>query len=133
MGNIQWNSSIEVGNFEIDAEHKLFVSIIQKIENEILKKGNKDYIISLVNELLKYTEFHFLSEENIMIREGYPQHLEHKKIHERLLIDLRDKIFTLKYEYIDFNELLQFLFHWFQGHTSIEDLKFAQFLNDKQN
>jgi len=130
MPLIEWNKTIEVGNFEIDAEHQLFVRIIQKIENEIINKNNKDYIVSLVNELMKYAEFHFLSEENIMQKVNYPRMFDHKKIHERLLIDLRDKIFTLKYEYIDFSELLEFLVHWFVGHTSVEDLKFAKFIEE---
>ena len=131
MSLIEWNKSIEVGNPEIDAEHKIFVSIIQRIEAEISTNGNKEYIINLVKELLKYVEFHFCSEENMMIREEYPDYLWHKKIHSRLIVELKDRIYILKYEYIDFQVLLKFLITWFKQHTSKEDLNFAKFLNSR--
>jgi hemerythrin len=128
MMPIHWDSSLEVGCFEIDAEHKLFISIIEKIQNEINSGTDKDYIVNLVSELLKYAEFHFCSEENIMIKTKYPDYIHHKKIHQKLIDELREKIFSLQYEYLDFDLLLTFLFAWFKGHTSIEDMRLAAFL-----
>lgn len=127
MSLIVWESKYEIGIPEIDAEHRVFVSIIQRIE-AALEEGNKDYIIGLIEELLKYAAFHFSSEENIMIREEYPDYHWHKKIHERLLIELRDKIQIIKFEYIDFSLLLKFLVNWFKSHTITEDKKIAEYI-----
>jgi hemerythrin len=82
---------------------------------------------------LKYADFHFTSEENIMIREEYPDYQWHKRIHERLKIELRDKIHIMKYEFIDFELLLQFLIAWFKGHTTEEDKRLGTFILQKYN
>jgi len=131
MSTIKWSKKFEVGNFEIDAEHKIFVKIIQKIQNAKKNNRDKQFIESLVLELLKYAQFHFCSEENIMIENQYPDLLQHKKEHEQLLAELRNRIFSLKYEYIDFDNLESFLIRWFKNHTTTEDLKLASHLNEK--
>ena len=130
MLTIEWNAAYEVGNFEIDSEHKIFVRIIQKLQNAN-SSGDKQLVELLFVELLKYAEFHFCSEENIMIMNSYPNLLNHKKEHEKLLAELRNRIFSLKYEYTDFDKLEKFLYDWFVNHTSSEDLKLASFLNNK--
>ena len=130
MSLITWDSRYEIGLPEIDAEHKVFVSIIQRIE-EAVKVEDKEHVIKLIEELLKYADFHFCSEENIMIREEYPDYHWHKKLHQHLLVELRDRIQIIKYEYIDFDVLLKFLVAWFKGHTQIEDKKFAEYVNKK--
>lgn len=132
METVEWNKKLEVNNFEIDSEHKLFVSIINKIIVSRKANKEKEYLESLLKELLKYAEFHFLSEENIMYEFGYPDLLEHKKSHDRVLSDLRNRIFSLKYEFIDFTNLEEFLIEWFLNHTSTEDLKLAEFINEQK-
>ncbi|HRS19073.1 MAG TPA: hemerythrin domain-containing protein, partial [Bacteroidales bacterium] len=82
MSLIVWNPTFETGIPEIDYEHKVFVSIIQRLESALQAK-NKTQVINTIEELLKYADFHFTSEENIMIREEYPDYQWHKRIHER--------------------------------------------------
>jgi len=130
MLTIEWKKEYEVGNFEIDSEHRIFVKIIQKLQNAH-SNNDKQLVELLFVELLKYAEFHFCSEENIMIVNHYPDLLDHKKEHESLLAELRNRIFSLKYEYTDFDRLEKFLFDWFVNHTSSEDLKLSSFLKGK--
>ncbi|HON53749.1 MAG TPA: bacteriohemerythrin [Bacteroidales bacterium] len=130
MSLIVWNPTFETGIPEIDYEHKVFVSIIQRLESALQAK-NKTQVINTIEELLKYADFHFTSEENIMIREEYPDYQWHKRIHERLKIELRDKIHIMKYEFIDFELLLQFLIAWFKGHTTEEDKRLGTFILQK--
>jgi hemerythrin len=130
MSLIVWNPTFETGIPEIDYEHKVFVSIIQRLENALQAK-TKTQVINTIEELLKYADFHFTSEENIMIREEYPDYHWHKRIHERLIIELRDKIHIMKYEFIDFELLLQFLIAWFKGHTTEEDKRLGTFILQK--
>lgn len=131
MSTIEWSEKFEVGNFEIDAEHKIFVKIIQKIIQAQQNNAKKHFTESLLMELLKYAEFHFCSEENIMIENDYPALLKHKKEHERVLAELRNRIFSLKHEFIDFENLETFLTEWFKHHTTTEDRKLAVHITNK--
>lgn len=126
--NIVWQKKYEIGNFEIDSEHEIFVRIINKISDAYSKGLDKEYIESLISELLKYAEFHFCSEENLMKIIEYPSLINHQEEHKKILTQLNDKICAIDYEFINYNELMQFCFTWFVDHTRTEDKKLAKFL-----
>ena len=128
MPIIEWSNKLETGNFEIDSQHQLFVGIIQKIHDKVEGGADKSYIEALLKELLKYAEFHFCSEENVMIEFNYPKLLEHKEEHEVVLAELRNRVFSLKYDFIDFKKLQTFLIEWFVNHTTVVDVELAEYL-----
>lgn len=131
MNDIEWKSSYEVGNAEIDSEHKVFVILIQKINTALKDKSSDKKIERLIRELSLYTEFHFCSEENVMIDTAYPDAVEHKAKHEELLGQLKNLIFMFDLENRDLNKLIEFLLQWFVGHTINEDKKLAAYLKNK--
>ncbi|MDM8556058.1 bacteriohemerythrin [Desulfococcaceae bacterium HSG7] len=126
MKKIEWQKNYEVGNLEIDSEHKVFVRTIQKIQDAVESGTNEKYLARLVTELLKYAEFHFYSEENVMLAIDYSSILDHKYEHEKLLMELRNLIFTFQLAKQGMNELLEFIILWFGNHTTKEDKKLAQ-------
>ncbi len=130
MATIEWQRKFEVGHYKIDSEHKIFVSIVNKIFSSH-KKGNKQLVELTFIELLKYAEFHFCSEEVVMFENKYPDLLHHKKDHENLLAELRNRLFSLKLNNIDIDKLEIFILDWFKNHTSINDQKLVSFLNKK--
>lgn len=132
MTSIEWNSKYELGSDQIDTQHQILFNIIKKLNQAKNDELDKQYIESLYSELLKFSEFHFCSEENIMIENSYPGYISHRKEHEKVLSDLRNRLFSLKYEYIDFANLETFLIDWFSHHTSTEDAQLVAFLKDKE-
>ncbi len=132
MVTLEWSSKYETGNPEIDAQHQIFVRIINKLIKTKNNNGDKRFIESLCSELLKYAEFHFCSEENIMLEHNYPQYIEHRKEHERVLSELRNRLFSLQYEYIDFANIETFIIEWFNKHTLSEDVKLAKYIDQKK-
>ena len=129
MDNIEWKVEYEVGNFEIDAEHKIFVKIISKIQRALLEEKDMAYIDRLFLELFRYAEFHFCSEENIMIDAGYPKLELHKQEHKKLLFRLRDRLPSAGGKKRDVSGILKFLLEWFVCHTTTTDLEVAHYLN----
>ncbi len=133
MEQIEWNEKYEVGNLEIDAEHRVFVKILQKIIMATESKRDSKAIERLIDELLKYTEFHFCSEENIMFDITYPEIMTHKFEHEKLLMDLRYQIFAFEQKERDLHELVDFLKNWFINHTLNTDKKMALYLRQYES
>jgi len=132
MNTIEWKNEFETGNSEIDTQHRIFVRIVDKLVTTKNNNGDEHLLESLLAELLKFAEFHFCSEENLMREHGYPDFIHHRKEHERALAELRNRIFSLKYEYIDFVNLESYLINWFSQHTITEDLKLAAYLKKKK-
>jgi hypothetical protein len=51
--NVEWKSEYEVGNFEIDFEHQIFVRIIQKIQQTI-EEGSESIRLKQPYEQRRY-------------------------------------------------------------------------------
>ena len=130
MFKIEWDKKYEVGNLEIDSEHKVFVRIIQKIIRATEMKKDHNYLERLIYEMLKYADFHFFSEETVMMEMNYPDITSHQKEHEKLLLKLRDMVSIVELE--DYSrpmvDLIQFLTDWFVTHTITVDKKLADYL-----
>ena len=129
---IAWKKNYEVGNSEIDNQHKTFLKIIEKLQNAYENKLNDQLLLGYVIELYKYAAYHFVSEENYMIEQQYPDYEEHKKLHDDLLKELVDNITTFKIEYIDVEKLIEFSLNWFIAHTTTIDKKIIEYINSKE-
>lgn len=125
MKNIVWKSSYEIGVPEVDAQHKMFFELIHAVHKESEASDNPERLKRLLAELPKYTDYHFCSEENKMIDEEYPQIESHRKAHELLLAELRNRVFAIKCDLKDYHSLETFLVDWVFEHILSADVKFG--------
>lgn len=128
MEDLNWNKNYSVGVFEIDVEHKVFLIIIKKINKAFEKQLNLDFQKKLLEELYKYADFHFQSEENIMLMCAYPGYESHRKQHEELMQSLSEIINFMDIKMIDKKQLIDFLIQWFKEHTTSTDLELGTYL-----
>jgi len=134
MDAFAWKSDYELGVKAIDDQHQYFVGLINKFVTEFSEASDVDYQNSLVEELNAYAKFHFLSEENMMMRAGYPDYVLHKAHHRALLDQLGTKEVRLALERSEQRkaEVVNYLIDWFLIHTNKEDRKVAEFLLQQQ-
>ncbi len=123
MSKIEWKSSYETGNAAVDLQHRYFVGLINRLYDELSVPGDKGHRERLLWEVVKYAELHFLSEENILLKEGLPGLEEHKRSHENLRMELGQKIQLSFAAGSDPLPILAFLGEWFINHTVNEDIK----------
>lgn len=123
MDMIQWDDRFLVGISEIDRQHRDFIKLINRLliingtgASEVLAKR-------MLMELVKYAEYHFISEENIMLILQYEgmdaQHLEH----QRIIGVLNGKVSGYLRQTETLEGLLGYLVEWFITHTTTEDRK----------
>ena len=130
---LEWQSKFETGNDRIDFEHKIFLDIIIHIEREIREGKKPERISRMLYELQKYTEFHFVSEENIMIENGYPDFKGHTQHHADLNEAFNNKKMLFEMGEGKAEDILAFLVEWFVNHTMHEDTKIAQYIDSLQS
>ncbi|MET0004019.1 MAG: bacteriohemerythrin [Candidatus Thiodiazotropha sp.] len=128
MIRIDWDNKFEVGHERIDFEHRVFLNLIRTISEEMETHGNRERILRLLAELAKYAEFHFLSEENEMLRVGYPEYNEHHHEHERLLAKFTDMTAQFRYGTIPSDSIIEFIFSWFAIHTTQVDKRLGKYI-----
>jgi hemerythrin len=90
MAMYTWDKSLEVGNQQIDDQHKQLIAALNdflKARDE--KRPNSDLKKSL-DFLNDYTIKHFFEEEQLQKKYEYPDYENHKKLHDGLKKVVRD-------------------------------------------
>lgn len=129
-GRIVWGSAYEIGIEEIDLQHHYFVALINRLRDE-LGSDDPEYRARLIQELDAYAKFHFISEENLMYRVGYPGLEAHALQHFALIDALSVKQVQFGQGETSVDEIIDFLGDWFVGHTRGEDRRIAEFIAGK--
>lgn len=127
---MEWMDVYSLGDSKVDVEHKKLFELAVMIEQ---CKDNKEQLERAVEELVKYTKFHFSSEENYMRELEYDKLEEHIYIHKEIVKSLNqiinnmpnnphEKIYELIYDFVT-NGLVQ--------HIIVEDKKLQHFKRSK--
>lgn len=131
--DLQWKHEYELGVEDIDLQHHYFLNLINKIAVETSKLNDKQYLDSLINELVAYARFHFISEETMMLHSRYPGYEEHHRLHLELIDGLGIEMHNmLSHEtQIERDESIIFLKNWFLNHTNGVDRQFTDYLHNR--
>jgi len=122
---LAWKASFETGIEDVDLQHHYFVNLVNRVSTDLCTTTDPEYRERLVNELINYAHFHFVSEENIAYSMGFLTELDnHRQRHTQLLIDLREKATGMLEGASSPKDFLEFLYGWFAGHTLNEDRTF---------
>lgn len=98
-----------------------------------MKAGKgKEVLGNILNELVKYTSFHFGHEEKLFDTHKYPGSIIHKKQHKELV----EQVLAYKDSYDKGNtimtmDIMNFLKDWLVQHIAGSDKKYTVFLNSK--
>jgi len=130
MQRAVWGEKYESGHLQIDAEHRIFIELIGRIEADIECGAPLERVVRRVTELLKYAEFHFYSEEGLMIDVAFPDTRAHRARHTALADELRATIPILASELRKGRDLVGYLLDWFAAHVAAEDVRVARFILD---
>lgn len=118
---IHWDKQLETGHPLVDTEHRLLVMLFRKLDIAIKTHQPEAILVRIVHEVEKFAEFHFLSEENLMIETGYPGFEGHRAQHNELMTLLREKVGKLASHREFPDELLDFLAIWLKDHIANHD------------
>lgn len=122
---IHWEKQLELGNAMIDTQHRMLVLLCRKLDIAIKTRQSEQTIRWVMLELKKFTEFHFISEENLMHEIGYTGVDDHALIHSELLMQLDLMLSRISHHKEFPEDLLYFLNKWLVQHVVTEDLKIA--------
>lgn len=131
MIDLTWKAGYETGHPRIDFEHRVFVDLIGSVEHAATHGASEDKLRRTAIEIYKYADFHFFSEESIMVEVGFPDLDRHRALHQSLLAELRDFVESVCVDSVRAEAMVEFLAHWFVSHTVHEDLKLARFAATK--
>lgn len=130
MTLMAWGPKLYVGVQQIDDQHKKLVDLVNKLNDAMVGGHGRDVIGPTLTELVKYTQYHFATEEGLMKLHGYQDTAQHKAEHAKLLHDVGD--FKARFDAGNSMlsvQLLRFLKDWLSGHILGSDMRLAKHLN----
>lgn len=132
MAFINWTDSLSVGVALFDNDHKKLVALANSLHDSISVGSQQSVLAPVLNELVKYTVFHFGREEGMMIQYAYPDYEKHKKEHDALVEKVQDY-----YEQVMAGKssislsLIGFLKEWLVNHIMKSDMEYRAFFEKK--
>lgn len=125
---IAWKKELEIGNEMIDTQHRMLVLLLKKHDLAITSRMGEKVIMGVLLEVKKFTEFHFLSEENLMAELRYPGLPDHERIHSELLGQMNVFIAKINRKQETPEDILPQIVTWVANHVVSEDLKIAEYV-----
>jgi len=119
-----WNDSLLLGIPVVDKQHKILIALFDEIISISQEKNESEKILPLLNELQRYTIYHFNTEEEFM-RKGNLQDMDqHVKQHDLFKKKIADFMIAHNYKNIVLlNQITVFLRKWLVVHISDTDAK----------
>lgn len=84
---IKFQNDYKVGIAVIDAQHESFFDILNKLESALMKK-DLNSLNNNLNDLIKYTKYHFITEEVFLSELDTEIHEKHKALHYIIETDI---------------------------------------------
>ncbi|MCP5046348.1 MAG: hemerythrin family protein [bacterium] len=132
MALFEWSDQFSVKVKAMDDQHKVLVGMINDLYRALLSTKTPDVKAKIVESLLKYTIFHFDSEEKMLVEHNYPllkiqqsEHLAFVKKVEEYNQKLKDGTLELNME------IVKFLTNWLKEHIMGNDQEYGPFMNER--
>jgi len=130
MALISWSPALSTGVTEIDEQHRKLIDLVNQLNDAMHAGHGRDALAPVLNELVRYTVYHFGTEEKLMAKHHYSDVEQHKKEHAKLIKDVSD--FKTKFESgnaMISTPLMVFLRDWLSTHIMQTDKKLGKSLN----
>ena len=125
---LPWNSNLETGIAEIDAQHKALVNLLNKLASTLID-DNRFEIDSVFDELAAYAEYHFQTEEEVWTR--YFGEDDWAIVHHKSHVAFMPKVIEIQQNnthesmHVVIEKVVKFLIRWLILHIIDRDRRMA--------
>lgn len=139
MGNFVWDSSLETGHPDIDEQHRSLFELAEKLDQAITTCAlescteNEDAVADGVYGLSDYCTQHFVDEESLMARVGFPGAGPHKAQHDFLTGEVMKRLNRfIGGEDLMPDTLAPLVTEWLTAHIGKEDRRLVEFIRSRE-
>ena len=121
-----WKDEYSIGVDLIDKQHKYLFDIgnnAYKLMSSDFSANKYDDIVIIIQDLRQYTKFHFMAEEEYMIKTNCKEYVIQKLEHDEFI----NKLDKMNLELVDedpqklIEDILAFIFDWLLSHILLKD------------
>jgi hemerythrin len=128
---LPWSRACDVGVQAMDDQHAIMMDTMNELRLLLARGAKRAQEDELLNKLIEFTRMHFLSEEQLMEKYGFPGLVGHRAEHQRLLAKLQESVYPLQHgETTHKGDVLRFLHDWFIDHVEGLDNLYGPWMNE---
>jgi len=127
---VEWNENLSVDVSAMDDQHKRFFVLINELHQGLKQGKGADVLGGILNELARYTEYHFAAEEALLEQCGYPELPQQQEAHRRFVNKVHE--FQSRFAAGDRSvpvEAMNAVKDWLISHIQKMDKKYAGCVN----
>lgn len=122
MALLVWNEGLSVGIEAIDEQHKIWVDIMNELDDALSKGEAHETLTKIVNRMEGYIYLHFETEENIMKELNYYDIAKHIESHENFKIEVKELKKDLLFgKPVRGSKVMMIIKRWLVDHILVED------------
>ena len=126
---IEWDNTMSVGIWKMDQQHKRWVEIINTLSECIAQNRSCECIKEALSHTYDYTQTHFSDEENLLLKNHYPDLHAHREEHTNFIMKLDNLKQPLQsHEFGMALDLMGELCNWLIHHIKGCDKQYGQAL-----
>jgi hemerythrin-like metal-binding protein len=132
MPIFEWKLEYSVNIKILDDQHKQLIETINLLHDAVGKGKGKEILPKVLKRLTEYVTTHFDTEEQLMVKYGYPDYAPHKKEHDYCISKVSG--FKTKMDKGDVNlevTISVFLVEWLRTHLIESDGRYRDFFKEK--
>jgi hemerythrin-like metal-binding protein len=131
MSLIIWTDEFSVGVVEIDNQHKGLVKLINKLYDAMTYGQANKVLREIIQELVKYTQIHFATEEKYFVKFDYEDSEAHIEEHHEFIASVQKFKEGFEAGNIVLSvDIFKFLKGWLTNHILGSDKKFMKCFNE---
>ena len=125
---IIWNESFSVGEKTMDQHHQQLAKLINRLAERKSEALNSEPMTDILGALVRYAEYHFQQEEELMASLNFPELASHRKEHLQFCEVISETCYEASLGVVGPPELFSFLTRWWRNHILHEDMKYKHLL-----
>lgn len=132
MTFMPWTEEYAVGIEQIDEQHRWLFDCTNALYDGLsVSEPDHGQVAELLESLIDYTMNHFIAEEELMQRFGYPDFVPHKAQHDEFNARIMDMLQRHEGGEVSGVEALDLLVNWLINHIGVLDNQYVDLLKSK--
>lgn len=132
MTFMPWNDTYRVGLDDVDEQHCWLFDATGRLHKEVNQPVPSRAVIGEILEgLMDYTVNHFIMEEDLFQRYGYPQAQAHKALHDEFTSTIMKMMTDFENGTDIEHKMLAMLNHWLLQHIMKADTAYVPFFREQ--
>lgn len=132
MTFMRWSDEFRVGLDEVDDQHRWLFDATNRLHAEMSKEAkDRSLIGAIIEGLMDYTMNHFIAEEELFERHGYPHAQTHKMQHDKFTASVLNTLTDFENGLEIGTEVLVLLKDWLVQHIMKTDTAYVPYVRDQ--